>query len=744
MNVMHLISGGDTGGAKTHVLNLVRTLSEVSVVSLVCLTDGPFYREAKEAGLPVILSEQRSRTDLSAIRRLHGLIRKQQPDLIHCHGARANFLGALLRRRIPVPLITTMHSDYRRDFEDNLYKHLVYSTLNAISLRRFDHYLAVTENFRGMLIDRGFPGGRVHTIYNGLEFAEAPGATPEDGQAFRRAHGIPLEATLVGMVGRMARVKRHDVLLRAAASDALAGDDAHFLLVGDGEERNRLQALASSLGLGGRVHFTGHLDDTTPAMSAMDINVLPSESESFPYALLEGAHHGLATIATPVGGVPELILDGRTGYQVAVDDPEDLASRLCLLVRNPKLRRGLGRSLKQHATSRFSLRAMQRDHLEIYTRVIAMGRRPQQVTVSGYFGFGNLGDEALLRGLIRGLKRENPAVDIWVLSADPKGTARSHRVSATPRFSPLGIISRLHRSRLFISGGGTLLQDETSLRSLVYYSSLIYAARVMRTPVMIYANGIGPLHSGIGRSLAVGALRTASRITLRDRASAGTLRALLGNNDAGPDWEVTADPAFALRPADRPDVEMVLDRAFSCRWDDHPIAVISMRPWRGDSELPARLAARAADLLSEQGFISLLMAMQESRDLPLAKLAAKMTRRETAVLCATGMQPELVMGIMERSDLVLGMRLHALILAAAAGSIPVGLSYDPKIDGFLSDIGAPCLGRMENMTPERLEEGLLEHILPRLSDLRPVVSRGARKMQDKEEENARHAASLLK
>ncbi len=741
MKVMHLISGGDTGGAKTHVLTLIRTLSSAIDVHLVCLTDGPFYREALEMGLPVTLSEQRSRTDLSALRRLRDLVSELDPNLVHCHGARANFLGALLRRRTTVPLVTTIHSDYRRDFEANLYKHLVYSTLNSLSLRSFDHYLAVTEDFRSMLIDRGFPGGRVHTVYNGLDFSVLPDTGDSKEPSLREELGIPGDAIVVGMVGRMARIKRHDVLLEAGAK--LIGDGApvHILLVGDGEENQNLRRQADARGITERVHFTGHLASPESAFAAMDINVLPSESESFPYALLEGALHGLATVATPVGGIPELVRHERTGLTARVGDHLDLSKKIEQLVADPPMRARLGESLRRHAAKNFSEDSMRDDHLRIYRSVIAAGRMPPRVTVSGYFGFGNTGDEALLRGLIGGLRRERPGVDIWVLSGNHRATAKTHRVSSAPRFSPISVISCLKRCGLFISGGGTLLQDETSLRSLFYYTSLIYAARVLRTPVMLYANGIGPLHTGIGRCLARGALSSASGVTLRDRASAGTVRAI--TREGTVQWEVTADPAFALEDPESDRVDEILAESGVLYSDSNPLAIISMRPWGGDMQLPANLAARAADILSDEGFSPLLLAMQESRDLPLARLASEMSRSKPPVIGTSTVEPELVMGMMGRAKMVLGMRLHALIMAAAAGSIPVGVSYDPKIDGFLSDLGAPCLGRMENLTPDRLEEILIESIIPRLDELASVVDDGAKIMKKKEEGNAQRAISLL-
>ena len=736
MKAVHLISGGDTGGARTHVLLLIRALAERIPVRLVCLTPGEFYDDARDLNLPVVLLEQKKRTDLSVASRLRALLEEFDADLLHCHGARANFLAALIKRRIRIPTVTTVHSDYRRDFEDNLYKHIVYTALNSLSLRSFDYFLAVTDQFRTLLTGRNFSSERIFTVYNGLDFS-APRVTGEDQH--RKTWGVPGGAAVIGTIGRLARVKRHDVFVQAAAHLAPRHPETHFVIVGDGDEKRNLERQVRDLGLQDRISFTGHIDEVDTALSLFDINVLTSESESFPYALLEGARMAKPTVATPVGGVPDLVSEGQTGLLVPVGEPKELADRIETLLQCPDLRQKLGSNLYDHARCNFSLEAMRDRHLDIYEQILrrtgAPARPEQKAVVSGYFGFGNTGDEALLQGLLTGLKKKS-LLEVTVLSADPGGTASAHGVKTVKRFSPLQVLKALRGADLFISGGGTLLQDETSLRSLIYYSSLIHLARWMGVPVMIYANGLGPLKSRTGRFLARRCLTLAHCVTLRDQASLQTAR----NLGISRPIEVTADPAFGLDPAPELEAKRVLERA-GVPADSRPV-ILSLRPWGSATGRITHLAAKTAELLYQKDYFPVFCAMQAHKDGPVCQEAAQLANCPTAVI-QQDLRPALALALMAQGHLTVGMRLHALILSTVVGVPPIGLSYDPKIEGFLSEIGVPCPGHVEELEPADLEQILTCEILPHLDRWRDHVAAASTRLKKQAERNTDLALALL-
>src|SRR5690606_9702381 len=151
MKVLHLISGGDTGGAKTHVISLIKELNKLIDAKVICFIEDIFYYDALEAGIDIEVFKQKKRTDISVVKRLEEEIIRKDYDIIHCHGARANFIAMFLKNKIKKPMITTIHSDYKLDFKDNFYKRIVYTTLNSIALKKFDYYIAISDTFKDMM-----------------------------------------------------------------------------------------------------------------------------------------------------------------------------------------------------------------------------------------------------------------------------------------------------------------------------------------------------------------------------------------------------------------------------------------------------------------------------------------------------------------------------------------------------------------------------------------------------------------
>ncbi|MEW6545450.1 MAG: glycosyltransferase [Bacillota bacterium] len=370
MKVLHLISGGDVGGAKTHVLSLLKGLQERITIRLVCFTPGIFYEEARGAGIDVLLLAQNRRYDLSVLRDIYDMAQREGFQLLHTHGARANFLVILLKPWLKRPLVTTVHSDYTLDFAGNLYKSLVYGNLNRLALRFFDYYVAVSRSFRDMLVARGFPADRVFTVYNGIDFRELPPLPPREEVLRRLGLDIPPSDAVVGIVGRLAPVKGHSIFLRAASMVLREYPAVHFLIVGDGEERSNLEAQARELAIADRVHFLGYHPHPDAIMSVFDVNTLASFSESFPYALLEGARLARATVSSDVGSVAELVIHGETGLLYPPGDAGTLARCLLELLAHPERRRELGHRLYEHARANYSLEKMRDQQIAIYERIL--------------------------------------------------------------------------------------------------------------------------------------------------------------------------------------------------------------------------------------------------------------------------------------------------------------------------------------------------------------------------------------
>jgi polysaccharide pyruvyl transferase CsaB len=303
----------------------------------------------------------------------------------------------------------------------------------------------------------------------------------------------------------------------------------------------------------------------------------------------------------------------------------------------------------------------------------------QPVLISGYYGFGNLGDEAVLAGLLVGLREHAPGARPVVLSANPAATRAMHQVDAVPR-APADVWRALSDARLLVSGGGSLVQDVTSARSALYYLGTMQAASWRSVPIAVIGQGIGPVERPWVRSLAGRAYSKAQIVSVRDADSVNTLNALgvTRHVHLGADLALLAPAADASSVRDRIGAEG-LDRA-------RVRVGVAIRSWPGmrDLEELGRGVGRFAEMFGARVAVfpfDLVRDRQASRIVADAAVGR--------VLEAT--TPSELLGLVGAMDLMVAVRLHGLIFAAAGGVPSVALAYDPKVRAFMSEIGMPAV-----------------------------------------------------
>lgn len=368
MKVLHLISGGDRGGAKTHIMSLVKGLNKSIHTKIICFIKGDFYDQALDEGINIEVYEQRHRMDMFVINKLAGGINSENYDLVHCHGARANFIAMLLKRKIKQPIITTIHSDYKLDFTDNLYKRILYTKLNTIALNGFDYYIAISDYFKEMLISRGFQEDKIYVSYNGLDFSLDYQYNKEE---FFRKYNIKEKYSLiVGIMARLDSVKNHETFILAASKVLEKKKDILFLIGGKGKEEERLKELVSNFGIKDNVKFLGFIKEPYSFYNISDINTLTSLSESFPYVILEGALLKKPIISTNVGGISRLIKDGHNGYLFDTKDADYLSNKILDLYARRDHLLTLGKNLYKDVKNNYSCESMAERHLQIYNEIL--------------------------------------------------------------------------------------------------------------------------------------------------------------------------------------------------------------------------------------------------------------------------------------------------------------------------------------------------------------------------------------
>lgn len=699
MKIIHLISGGDVGGAKTHVLSLLQGLSRTEQVRLVCFMEGPFAQEARELGIDTVVLA--TNNVLRVANTLAGEINGGGYQVVHCHGSRANLIGSLLRPKIHVPVVTTVHSDYRLDYLGRPLHRLTYGTINTVCLRRIPYHIGVSNAMAELLISRGFDPQTMFSIYNGVNFdVEEPAM---DRAAYFESVGLRVEpdSVVFGIAARLSAVKDVTTLIRGFSQAVKKVPSMRLLIAGDGEQAAELKKLARDTCPEGSVVFAGWVSDMDSFYGAIDVNTLTSLSETFPYALTEGARHRCATIASRVGGVPDLIEHGVTGLLFTAQDAGELAEHMASLATDGDLRQRLGENLYERARRDFSAEATVEKQKEIYTDLIRRSQRPQNrrdgVLICGAYGKGNAGDDSILDAIISQMREIDPDLPLYVLTRTPKATKIRYRIGAVHTFNVPGFLHIMRRTKLYLNGGGSLIQDVTSTRSLRYYLTSIRCAKRSGNKVLMYGCGIGPVNRPANVRKAAKIIdRYVDAITLREETSREELQRM---GVTRPEIHVTADPALLLQPAAPERVD-----GWFLRNHLDPAGrylMLVLRPWKGYEEKAPIFAAVAEKIRDRFGITPLFLALEPGRDLPACAMAARRLSPEAPVLAVPD-DGAMIVGVLSRMQVVISMRLHALIFAAAAGTPVVGAVYDPKVQAFLDYLGKKRYLALENVTEEAL------------------------------------------
>ncbi|MCL2227702.1 MAG: polysaccharide pyruvyl transferase CsaB [Oscillospiraceae bacterium] len=308
-----------------------------------------------------------------------------------------------------------------------------------------------------------------------------------------------------------------------------------------------------------------------------------------------------------------------------------------------------------------------------------------KIVISGYYGFDNCGDEAVLLSIIHCLKKLDPDVRITVLSNAPEKTRELYGVDVANRWNLIAVAQEILTARLLISGGGSLIQDATSVRSPAYYLLIIRLALFFKKKVMIYAQGVGPLTDRKNQANTAKLFDRCNAITLRDSGSAQLLRELGVKGEI----HVTCDPVMALG-SENVSVgavsKLLLDLGVfrSDGKKGNPLLFVSVRHWKDDRHFAP--VAKILDTQASKGWDVLLVPAHFPEDLyALRALCSSMTSQPYIIeTCLTAKE---FLALAEISDRVFSMRLHGLICAMAVGTPMVGLSYDPKVDSFMKQAG---------------------------------------------------------
>ncbi len=695
--VLMVLMGLEIGGAETHVVELSKELHregwDVAVVS----NGGVYEKELTEAGIRCYRAPLHKRNVFLMLRSLgilRRVIRAEKPDVVHAHARIPAFLCGLLQRQMDFPFVTSAHWVF-----------YVNGFLKRIA-NWGERTVAVSDDIKAYLIENyGVPAEHISVTINGIDTEKFSPAV--SGERVLREFGLSAERPVISYVSRMdesrALVARELVEIAPRLREAIPG--VQLLIAGGGDVFDEIKAKADAANAAAGENYvvmTGARTDINEIVAAGDLFIGVSR------AALEA-----------MAAEKPVIVAGNEGYIGLFDESKlktaqenNFCCRGCqqstaellyvdiisaLLEHSAEERMDLGKYGRSVIQTYYSVGRMARDCEDAYRAVLAEHTR---VVLSGYYGFRNLGDDAILLALRDRLGETVPGARLVALSRSPDETREKCGVEAVDRFAPFAVRRAIKRASCFISGGGSLLQDHTSTRSLLYYTALIRMAKRYGKPVMFYANGIGPVEAEVNRRRVRDVCEMADVITLRDAESLDALREMGVQN---PNICVTADPVYTMPEGDRTRGQERL-RALGIP-ADRPVIGVSVR-FAAGMETNTAAFARFCDAVSASASVVFLDMQQSADTQAIAAVRAQMM--EQAWTVSAPYDPVAMEDMLACMDAVVSTRLHSMIFAACAHVPVLGVVYDPKVSACAHALGMPLAGTLSGFDADAAFQTLRE------------------------------------
>lgn len=368
ITLMHLRISNFIGGPEKQILEHFMRLDPKRFRPLLCCfrengQDDPLMGAAQELGITCRTIDTQSSFDLRSIGQLCRTLREEKVDILCSHGYKPNVLGRLATWRTGIPAIAIS-----RGWTAENPKIRLYEMLDKVFLRLADHTVAVSHGQRNKILALGVKPERVSVIHNAINLAEIPAAS----EAFlRRQLGLPEDAVIVASAGRLSPEKNYAGMIAAAVQVAAQNNLVYFIIFGEGFLRSELEGTIAAAGLGGRFLLPGFRNDLQALLQEIDIFMLPSFTEGLPNVVLEAFAARKPVVATRVGGTPEVVQDGISGFLTKPDEHGLMAERLLALAENPSLRKKMGTAGYEYVSKEFGFEKQTENYEELYMRIAA-------------------------------------------------------------------------------------------------------------------------------------------------------------------------------------------------------------------------------------------------------------------------------------------------------------------------------------------------------------------------------------
>lgn len=732
MKILMTLMGLEIGGAETHVVELCRELAARNIAVTVASNGGVYEKELEKCGIRHVKLPLNTKSPSALIKSyigLYRLIKEERFDIVHAHARIPAFVCGLLAHRLKFRFMTSTHGVYRL------------GPLLSETTDWGERAVAVSCDVKQYLIDSyGFPSDNISITINGIDTERFSSSV--EASRVRREFSLSDDKFRVVYVSRIDTAAALPGFLLCEAAERLSDlEKLEILTVGGGTAFEELseRARAVNAHLGREViKLTGSRTDVAELISTADCFVGVSraalEAMSMEKPIVLAGAQGYIGILTE----DRLALAESTNFCCrgeALPTAENIEADIRELYRMGREGRDrLGKFGREVIKRDFSVARMTDDYLAAYSKMTPYRHYKRgDIIISGYYGFDNLGDDSLLTSIIAGIKKNDPDARITVLSSSPKKTAAICGVRCINRFDLPAVLREMKGARLMISGGGSLLQDGTSRKSLYYYVVIMRMAKRHGLKLMLYANGLGPLNSPHSRELASRAINGADFVSLRENASLELAR------EIGVERElfVTADPAFLLEPSTPEWTAHILRRESI----EGKYFIVSVKDGNNFGERPRpelieTLAKDISAISAKRGLMPIFIPMHPGKDLAVTNELCRMTGCGRVI---SGLTASELCGLLKNAELAVGMRLHMLIFAASMGVPMLGIAYDPKIEAFIDYLGeGSCLdvrtlssGELLSAADSLLDDtGLCERLKARSNELKLLAERDCSRVSE--------------
>ena len=732
--VLMALMGMEIGGAETHVLELTKALKQRGMDVYVASNGGVYEEELEQHGIvhfKLPLHNKNINSLLSSYFSLKKIIRENDIQLVHAHARIPAFLCGALQKKLGFTFVTTVHGSFNTDIHYRILTNWGDATL-AVSQDLCEYLVAHYKIARERIIV-SVNGINTASFHAGIDFSDIAKEFDLD----------PNKKRIVFLSRLEKNVSQHIHKLMEIAADIHNKDEnTEIIIVGGGGDFAALQEKARAVNrdLGKEyIKMTDGRTDTAKFLASAYVFVGVSRSAleamacSKPTILAGGQGY--------LGIFDQDVLEGAVntnftcrGFEEVNQD--NLRKDIFALLDAPAQRlEQLGAFSKKIIDENYSLERMAEDTLLLYHSV-RKSRKPIDALISGYYGSNNHGDDVLLEAITTDLRKMHGDINISVISKRPKETKSVYGVNAFHRFNFLRILRSLKQTNLLIMGGGSLIQDLTSTRSLTYYLFIMNSAVRARAKIMLYANGIGPLRREKNKHRAVAALEKVEKITLRDERSGSVLKELgLKNSNI----LVTADAAFRFKNSN-PDAGLQLLDKINLAGKKY--FCVSIRGWKTLKEDFVTEMAVFCDYMCEKhGMSPLFIPMQPSNDAEISTQVIEASKKRGYYLDEV-FSIEQILSVIGGAQFLVGMRLHSIIYGANAATPVIGLVYDPKVAAMFGELDQKYYLGLDEVSSGRLID-FAEEVLSRRDEIAAQLAEATGPMAQKAEDNARIAYDII-